>query len=213
MPDIKKMFEICNYVIKNSATIMDVCEEFDISRRTAQKYTGEYLREYANETEDELAEKLIVQLEEIKCNNEKSTQTKPVDIDLEEVIEYIISVKSTVEYASLKFGISESTIRKYISSLKNNNPELYERLKIVQEEIIKFGNIVGGKNGVRGPKYTDFESVEVAETMLGENLTLSEASEKFDIPRSTIYERVKGIDDADTQDNLQAMFDSRKKRK
>lgn len=213
MPDIKKMFEVCNYVIKNNATILDVCEKFDISRRTAQKYTGEYLRNYANSTDDELARNLIVKLEEIKKSNEQSTQTKKVDVDLDEVIAYIISAKTTIEEASLMFGVSESTVHKYIAYIKENDQELYARLLKAQEEISKRGHILGGKTSVRGPKYTDFESVEIVETMIDEELTVKEASMRFEVPSSSIYERVKAVDDEEIQGSLQEMFDNRKKKK
>lgn len=210
MPDIKKMFEICSFVIKNNAKISDVCEEFEISRKTAQMYTGKYLKDYIASTDDTLAKDLLSEIETIKNNNEKDSQIQKLDVDLNEVINYIIEAKTTIEKAALMFGISESTIHKYISYIKENNNELYLKLKKIQEEVTKRGNALGGKNSVRGPKYTDFESTEIAETMLEENLTLKQASKQFNVPKSSIYERVKSLDDEEMQDDLDTMFSNRR---
>lgn len=210
MPDIKKMFEVCNYVVKNKARIIDVCEKFEMSRRTAQKYTGEYLRNYIDETGDELATQLLEELEKVKDENEKETQTKKVDVDLDEVINHIIKAKATVNQVSLMFGVSESTIHKYIAYIKDTDKELYENLCKAQEEVSKRGHVLGGKTGVRGPSYNDFEATEMAEVMLEENFTISDASRHFSVPKSSLYERVKAVDDDDIQSDLQEMFDRRK---
>lgn len=210
MPDIKKILEICKYVVENHATTMDVCQKFELSRRTAQKYTGEYLRDYVAETGDEFARELLEKVNEIKDSNEKSTQTKKVDVDLKEVINHIILSRATVKEASLMFGVSESTIHKYIQQLKESDKTLYDKLKEVQDEVSKRGHILGGKTGIRGPKYTDFESTEIAEVMLEEDLTLVKASNKFGVPKSSIYERVKAVEDQELQTNLEEMFDRRK---
>lgn len=213
MPDIKKMLEVCKFVVENHATTMDICEKFGMSRKTAQKHTGEYLKSYIAETNDELAKELLEKIEKIKSENEKRTQTQPVDVDLNEVVNHIINSKTTIEQASLMFGISESTLHKYIADIKESNQELYNRLLLVQEEVSKRGHILGGKTSIRGPKYTDFESVEIAETIIGDDLTLVEASMKFDVPKSSIYERVKAVNDEEIQKNLQDIFDGRKKKK
>ena len=183
MIDAKKMFEVCNYVVKNHARIIDVCDEFKMSRKTAQKYTGEYLRRYIEETNDELAKELLSKLEEIKNENEQATQIKNVDVDLNEVISYI----------------------------KENDKELYNRLKDAQKEISERGNALGGKTGIRGPKYTDFEAVEIAETMIEHDLTVKESGEKFNMPKSTLYETIRRIKDDDIQDELDEIFDRKNK--
>ena len=213
MPDIKKMLEVCKYVVENHATTMDVCEKFNMSRNTAQKHTGQYLKSYIAETDDELAKELLKKIEKIKSENEKRTQTRKVDVDLNEVINHIIKAKSTIEQASLMFGISESTIQKYIAYIKESNQELYIKLREVQEEVSKRGHALGGKTSVRGPKYTDFESVEMAQTMVEAELTLDEASTYFDVPRSSVYERIKTVDDEEIQDGLEELFNRRKRAK
>ena len=46
MIDYKKVLEINTYLSENKATIEEICNKFNISRRTAQAYCGKYLNEY-----------------------------------------------------------------------------------------------------------------------------------------------------------------------
>lgn len=50
MIDYKKVLEINKYLIANHATIEEICKEFNISRRTAQAYCGNYLDQYVQES-------------------------------------------------------------------------------------------------------------------------------------------------------------------
>ncbi len=126
-----------------------------------------------------------------------------------EISKYIIENKATIEVTANHFGISISSIKKYIND-KNNLPsinnDLYIAVKEVQKGLIKIGNQVGGKNGVATPSISDFEITEILEQMLNNNLTLSEASLKYDRPVSTIYDRLMKIDDPKTKEALQELF-------
>jgi len=126
-----------------------------------------------------------------------------------EVAKYIIKNKATIEQTANHFNLSISSIKKYINNKENLHSidmELYNAVKNVQSELISIGNIVGGKNGVREPKYSDFEALEIAETMISNNLSISEASKCFNIPRSTLYEIVKRINNEELQEELTALF-------
>ena len=114
MIDNKKVLEIANYIVKNNATIEMVCDKFLVSRRTAQAYSGKYLEDYANSSNDSDIKELYEKVKIVKNNNQKENQIQKLEISLDEVIENIIKYNYTIEYAALKFGISESTINKYI---------------------------------------------------------------------------------------------------
>ena len=132
-----------------------------------------------------------------------------------EIAKYIIKNKATVQVTADHFKLSISSIKKYINDddkLKSIDYDIYEAVKKVQEELIVIGNKVGGKNGKRQPKYSDFEALEIAETIISKSLTLDEAEEYFKIDRSTIYDRIRSIDDEVVQVELDQIFDRNKKR-
>ena len=142
MRNIKKILEVANYIVKNKATVKQVMEEFNLSKKTVLNYINVYLKE---------------------------------------------------------MGEADTT---YL--------ELYNEVKSVMKNNEHLGKINGGKTGSRGYHYTDFEIMEVAETIIERNMTLKEASEYFDIPISTIYDRITNIDDNVIQDNLRNVFDNNK---
>ena len=212
MIDNKKVLEIANYIIKNNATIEMVCDKFLVSRRTAQAYSGKYLEDYANSSNDSDIKELYEKVKIVKNNNQKENQIQKLEISLDEVIENIIKYNYTIEYAALKFGISESTINKYISYLKKLNNDLYKKYTLSIKQKNELGKIVGGKNSKRQPTISEFESLEIAETMISNGMTLEEAEKRFDIPKSTIYERIRSIDNIEIQNELDILFEKNKKR-
>lgn len=88
--------------------------------------------------------------------------------------------------------------------------DFYNEVKKVMKNNEHLGKVKGGKTWFRGYHYTDFEMMEVAETIIERNMTLKEASEYFDIKASTIYDRITTINDNVIQDNLRAVFDNNK---
>ncbi len=210
MIDYKKVLEINKYLIANNATIEEICKEFNISRRTAQAYCGKYLDQYVQESNNPEIKQLQEQVKLIKKNNESATHFEKVDISLQEIINYIIDFKTTIEYASLKFGVSVSTIKKYIATIKQENSDLYQKYILSKENKTQISNSVGGKNGKRESKHSEFEALEIAETMISNSLTLEEASKLFCIPTSTIYEILNRIDDDDLQKELYQLYQSNK---
>ena len=131
-----------------------------------------------------------------------------------EIAKYMLENKATISMTAEHFHLSVSSIKKYINDpdkLPAIDIDLYKQIKLMQEELQQIGHIVGGKNGVREPTYTEFEALEIAETMLSESLTLKEAEERFNIPDSTIYERLRAINDDNLQRELDLLFKSHKK--
>lgn len=127
-----------------------------------------------------------------------------------EVAKYIIENKATINMVSEHFKLSPSSIKKYINNqenLQSIDMNIYNAVKETQQEIEAIGHYVGGKNGIREPKHTEFEGLEIAETMIAESLTLEQASSKFNIPRSTLYETLRRIDDEKIVEELKILFD------
>lgn len=126
-----------------------------------------------------------------------------------EVAKYIIQNKATIEQTANYFEMSTSSIKKYINNkdnLQSIDIELYNAVKEVQKELENIGRIVGGKNGVRQPKYSEFEALEIVETMISENLTIVEAAKYFNMPKSTLYELIRRVDDKEIQEELDSLF-------
>ena len=102
-----------------------------------------------------------------------------------------------------------STIKKYIATIKQENSDLYQKYILSKENRTQISNSVGGKNGKRESKHSEFEALEIAETMISNSLTLEEASKLFCIPTSTIYEILNRPDD-DLQKELYQLYQSNK---
>lgn len=106
--------------------------------------------------------------------------------------------------------MSESTIKKYIAKLKQENNDLYKKYILNKDKRIEISNSVGGKNGKRESNHSEFEALEIAETMISSSLTLEEASKLFKIPTSTIYDMLNRIDDNDLQKELSELYQCNK---
>ncbi|HPF83119.1 MAG TPA: sporulation transcriptional regulator SpoIIID [Bacilli bacterium] len=141
-------------------------------------------------------------MEEHKITSEKAKKVL-------EVAKYIIENIATIEQTAKYFNMSPSSIKKYINNdLKMLDEQVYNNVKMVQGDLISIGRLVGAMNGKREPKYTDFEMMEVAETMIEECMTIEEASARFNIPTSTIYERITDIKDERISAGLSELFES-----
>lgn len=127
------------------------------------------------------------------------------------VAKYIIEMKATIEMTANHFGLSKSTIKKYINdenNLKKIDENLYLCVKQVQQELEYFGHVVGGKNGIRTASITEFESLEIAEKIIRKKMTIEQASDFFQIPTSTLYENIRKINDISIQEELDKVFSS-----
>lgn len=126
-----------------------------------------------------------------------------------EVAKYVIENRTTNEETAEHFGISISTVKKYINNRENLQSidiDIYNLVKDIQKDIQKIRNIVGGMNGKREPSYTDFEILEIVETIIGKDLTLKQASYMFQIPTSTLYDRIKQLNYPDLREQMLEIF-------
>ncbi|MBQ9019415.1 MAG: hypothetical protein IJ097_03820 [Bacilli bacterium] len=111
------------------------------------------------------------------------------DMIINEVNEYInnnLTVKETAE----KLGISKRTFQLHLKKVKDLDLKLHNLVLKKQQKNIRNGRILGGKKGKVKPRYSMEEAVNMAYEIIKNELTYEEASLKFDIPKSTIYEMV-----------------------
>ena len=128
-----------------------------------------------------------------------------------EVAKYIIEKTATIQMTADHFGMSTSSIKKYINNdLKDIDEDIYNKVKLVQKNLEEYGRLAGAKTGKRGPKYTDFEALEIAETMIANQMTIEEASEYFGMPRVSLYESIKRVDNQEIKTNLELSFKKNK---
>lgn len=126
------------------------------------------------------------------------------------VAKFIIKNKATIEMTADNFGISISSVKKYINNKENLQSidyDIYLAVKKVQQELISIGQHVGGKNGVRSASISDFEIEEIARIMIDKGYTLQNTSLEFGIPTSTLYERLMSINNKNLSEELERLFD------
>ena len=131
-----------------------------------------------------------------------------------EVAKYIIEKTATIKMTADHFGMSTSSIKKYINNdLKEIDEDIYNKVKIVQSNLEELGRFVGSRNGKRGPKYTEYETLEIAEVMIANQMTLDDASAYFGVPRSSIYDKITSLQDEKIKEELEILFEHNKKNK
>lgn len=133
------------------------------------------------------------------------------------VAKYIIENKATISQTAIHFGMSTSSIKKYINdeqNLQSIDNNIYLAVKNVQDEILKDAQIKGGSTGKRSTSISEFEALEIARVMIEKGWTLEQASIYFDeIPTSTIYENLMRITDVELLTELQNLFHENNKMK
>lgn len=129
------------------------------------------------------------------------------------IIEYIIDNPSlTLEQVSNSFEISLSSIKKYISSLKNSGDEkdilLYSKYQLRAEKNMNLGRSKGGSIG-KIQKPIDKDEIRLlAIDIIANNLTVEEAAKKVSKPKSTFYENlIKGLSSKDEGSNIYNKLD------
>ena len=108
---------------------------------------------------------------------------------IEEAKEYVNN-DLTVEETATSLGISKRTFQIHLKQLGVIDPFLHGLVLAKKESNMKAGRIKGGEIGRSHPSYTAEEAIKIANTIIINEYTYEEASEKFGIPRSTIYEMV-----------------------
>ena len=124
---------------------------------------------------------------------------------IKSVAEYVAN-NHTIAEAMKHFDKSESSIKKYLAKFRDENGEYYdpvlaERLKLAQAKMILEGNKKGGNIGKRGKSYEEFTARMYAEAYLAGE-TIENLAELSQIPKSTLHDMIRGIDDVELQNKI-----------
>ena len=123
----------------------------------------------------------------------------------EESAKAYVENDKTVSETAQDLGISKRTLQIHLEKVQEINPELYRMVLAKRKSQIKQGRIKGGTIGKRTTSHSAEEIKSIAEIMLKEGMTYAEAEERFNIPKSTIYELVHGTK---IDSELTAMLDT-----
>lgn len=109
------------------------------------------------------------------------------NVIIHEAEEYVSNTK-TVEETAADLGISKRTLQLHLKRLEQIDENLYKKVQEKQECAQQAGRVKGGQIGKSHSHYTKAQAEEIARTMIASNLSYNDASARFDIPKSTIYE-------------------------
>ena len=130
------MDSVVKDMIDNGLTLLDVSLKYDISVLKIRRYIASLKNSIIKEEKD---------LYELYLNSRS--------IDKRKILEDIVLNDLTLVEASIKHSCSVSTIKKYISSIKdskdNSLKELYDKYKDLSKKHSKIGAIKGGQTGIR----------------------------------------------------------------
>lgn len=112
----------------------------------------------------------------------------------------------TIGEATEHFGKSESSIKKYLSKIRNPQSEYYDailskKLELAQAKIILMGQKKGGMIGKRGRTRSSEEQLRLAQEYLN-GITLAKLSEAEGIPISTLHDTIREIKDPQLQSDI-----------
>ncbi len=124
---------------------------------------------------------------------------------IKNVVKFIID-GHTIEEATKRFEKSESSIKKYLSKVRDPQSEYYDpilskKLELAQAKIILMGQKKGGTLGKRGRTRSNEEQVRLATEYLN-GVTLAKLSEMENIPVSTLHDTIRGIQDPQLQSDI-----------
>ena len=111
------------------------------------------------------------------------------EIIIREADEYIQNDLSILDTAK-KLGISRRTLQLHLKALEGIDFRRYQLVLDKKKSNELAGRKMGAAIGKRGPTFTKDEAIFVAKKMVAEQMTYEEASIRFDMPTSTIYEMV-----------------------
>ncbi len=137
--------------------------------------------------------------------------------------EYILYSKNkTLEEISDELNISKRTLQNHINTLLPEiDKKLYEKVRIKIDETSKLRNIKGGQTGKKNSSYTQEEIEylcnEFTKAFNNNNkeeiMSLREFAEKYNIPKSTLYDILtKYVTDNDLS-MIKSLFEFNKRHK
>lgn len=124
---------------------------------------------------------------------------------IREVAEYVIK-EHTIQETANEFQKSTSSIKKYLAKVRDESwegydPILAERLKLAQAKITLQGQKQGATIGKRGKSYEEFTARMYADAYLS-GVTIEVLSELSQIPHSTLFDMIRGIEDEELQKRI-----------
>ena len=125
---------------------------------------------------------------------------------IKEVAEYIVGMH-TISEAAKHFGKSESSIKKYLSVVRDNTKEgydaiLHQKLDLAQQKIVLLGVKKGGMLGKRKSTISGKMAKSLGEDYIKNGLSLRELEAKSGIPKSTLHENIHKVEDQEFQEEL-----------
>ena len=137
--------------------------------------------------------------------------------------EYILYSKNkTLEEISDELNISKRTLQNHINTLLPEiDKKLYEKVRIKIDETSKLRNIKGGQTGKKHSSYTqeeiEYSCNEFTKAFNNNNkeeiMSLREFAEKYNIPKSTLYDILtKYVTDNDLS-MIKSLFEFNKRHK
>ncbi len=133
---------------------------------------------------------------------------------IKEVASYIIDYH-TIKEASEHFHKSPRTIKLYLAKVRDANDANYdkilaEKLQLAQLKIQLMGVKKGGQVGRKTTTLTEEEKREYAKLYLS-GLTYEKLANISGIPKSTLQENIRSIDDTELQSTIDGYVDKYKK--
>lgn len=126
---------------------------------------------------------------------------------------YLSSDKTVTETAK-ELGISKRTLQLHLGKIKDINPELHKLVLAKKTSQITEGRKKGGTVGKKTSSHSEKEVLEIARTMIQEEMSYVDAEARFGIPKSTIYELLHKIDlPAEIKHRLDTLAEANKKNK
>lgn len=144
--------------------------------------------------------------------------SKMEDSDL---VNYIINQEATGKEAAEYFGVSLSTVRKKLASIKgslSSETSIYKELEEVARKNEQKGKVEGGRSLNSGPKrmLSLVEVVKIAMEIIVNNFTIEEAAIRYSIPSSTLADNLEVLNSSEYHQlykDLKSLFEAHKLRK
>lgn len=111
-----------------------------------------------------------------------------------EAIYYLVHNKS-IEKTAEELNISRRTLQLHLKKLVVYNENLYRLVKEKKQENQAIGRLNHAHKGGKASMYSQTLIDYICDDMLKNELTYKQASEKFDIPTSTLFELMKRVNE------------------
>ena len=169
------MISIVEDIVNNGLSLLDASKKYDVSVSKLRKY--------------------ITSLKNSDLKDEKKLYETYISrnyIDKKSILIDIILNDLLLEDASLKYGCSLSTLKKYIASLKNSSDfelkKLYDDYQVVAKRHNVDGVSKGGRNSVRKSSISSLQINKIYRLIIEDDYTLRQIEALFGFKKSTVYD-------------------------